>query len=194
VLELPGDLVGDGCRLVRSGQPGRFRGVSGCAKRMRAHVCDAGSLSSSPGGRRRRRGAHCMCGSTGNEAPANLTGGIKFTLSKRPSTSDCIAWSTVCRGLRLKDDQDALSTVRCPHCDEAAISFAQRLRGRHGSSFARWPTGSSFLATPKALEASYRFARLANPAAVEGEHRQIPKYAWKIERVTCCGFTCGTEE
>jgi hypothetical protein len=64
-------------------------------------------------------------GPTSNEAPANFTGGIKFTLSKRPSTSDGITWSTVCRSLRLEQDQDPLSTVRRPRCDEAAISFAQ---------------------------------------------------------------------
>jgi hypothetical protein len=64
-------------------------------------------------------------GPTSNEAPANLTGGIKFTLSKRPSTSDGITWSTVCRGLRLEQDHNSLSTVRRPHCDEAAIGFAQ---------------------------------------------------------------------
>jgi hypothetical protein len=64
-------------------------------------------------------------GPTSNEAPANLTGGIKFTLSKRPSASDGITWSTVCRSLRLEQDQDPLSTVRRPRCNEAAISFAQ---------------------------------------------------------------------
>jgi hypothetical protein len=42
-------------------------------------------------------------GPTRNKAPANLTRGIKFTLSKRPSTSDGIPWSTVCRSLRLRE-------------------------------------------------------------------------------------------
>jgi hypothetical protein len=64
-------------------------------------------------------------GPTSNEASANLTAGIKVTLSKRASTSDGITWSTVRRCLRLKQDQDSLSTVRRPHCDETAISFAQ---------------------------------------------------------------------
>lgn len=125
VRELPGDLVGDGRGLVRSGQPGRFRGVSGCAESVRAHVSDAGSLSSSPGGRHCRRRAHCVRGPISNEAPANFTGGIKFTLSKRTSTSDGITWSTVCRSLRFEQDQDSLSTVRRPHCDQAAVGFAQ---------------------------------------------------------------------
>jgi hypothetical protein len=125
VLELPGDLVGDGRGLIRSGQPGRFRGVGGCAESVRAHVSDAGGLSSSPGGRHSRRRAHCVRGPTSNEAPANLTGGVKFTVSKRPSTSDGITWSAVCRGLRLEQDQGSLSTVRRPRCDEAAIGFAQ---------------------------------------------------------------------
>jgi hypothetical protein len=62
---------------------------------------------------------------TRNEAPANLTGGIEVALSKRPSASDGIAWSIVCRSLRLEHVQDPLSTVRRPRCDEAAISFAQ---------------------------------------------------------------------
>ena len=66
-----------------------------------------------------------MRGPTSNETPANFTGSIKFTLSKRPSTGDGITWSTVCRSLRLEQDQDPLSTVRRPRCDEAAISFAQ---------------------------------------------------------------------
>jgi len=64
-------------------------------------------------------------GPTSNEAPANFTGGIKFTLSKRPSTGDGITWPTVCRSLRLEQDKDSLSTVRRPHCDQAAIGFAQ---------------------------------------------------------------------
>ncbi len=84
-----------------------------------------------------------MRGPTCNEAPANLTGCIKFTLSKRPSTSDGITWSTIGRSLRLEQVQDPLSTVRRPRCDEAAISFAQRLRGRHASIFARGPAGRS---------------------------------------------------
>ena len=66
-----------------------------------------------------------MRGPTSNEAPANLTGGVKFTVSKRPSTSDGITWSPVCRCLRLEQDQDPLSTVRRPRCDDAAIGFAQ---------------------------------------------------------------------
>ncbi|CAH0216747.1 hypothetical protein SRABI26_02300 [Arthrobacter sp. Bi26] len=66
-----------------------------------------------------------MRGPTSNEAPANFTGGIKFTVSKCPSTSDGITWSTVGRSLRLEQDQDPLRTVRRPRCDEAAISFAQ---------------------------------------------------------------------
>jgi hypothetical protein len=56
-------------------------------------------------------------GPTSKEAPTNFTGGITFTLSKRPSTSDGITWSTVCRSLRLEQDQDSLSTVRRAHCD-----------------------------------------------------------------------------
>jgi hypothetical protein len=66
-----------------------------------------------------------MRGPTGNEAPTNLTGRIKFTPRKRPSTSDGITWSTVCRSLRLEQGQNPLSTVRRPRCDDAAISFAQ---------------------------------------------------------------------
>jgi len=125
MLELPGDLVGSGRGLVRGGQPGRFRGVGGCAESVRTHVSDSGSLSSSPGGCHCRRRAHCVRGSTSNEAPTNFTGGITFTLSKCPSASDGIAWSMVCRSLGLEQDQDSLSAVRRPHCDEAAVSFAQ---------------------------------------------------------------------
>ena len=66
-----------------------------------------------------------MRGPASNEAPANFTGGIKFTLSKRPRTNDGIAWSTVCGSLGLEQDQDSLCTVRRPHCDQAAIGFAQ---------------------------------------------------------------------
>lgn len=80
-----------------------------------------------------------MRGPTSNEAPANFTAGIKFTLSKRPSTSDGITCSTVCRSLGLEQDQGSLSTVRRPHCDQAAIGFAQGLRGGHASILARQP-------------------------------------------------------
>ena len=66
-----------------------------------------------------------MRGSISNEAPTNFTGGITFTLSKRPSASDGITWSTVCRSLGLEQDQDSLSAVRRPRRDEAAVSFAQ---------------------------------------------------------------------
>ena len=124
----------DGLGPTRSGQPGRFRGVGGCAESVRAHVSDAGGLCSSPGSSHGRRRAHCMRGSTGNEPSAYLTGGIEFTASKRASSVDGITWSTICRSLRFEQDQDSLSTVCCPRCDLAAIEFTQRLRGRHASS------------------------------------------------------------
>jgi hypothetical protein len=66
-----------------------------------------------------------VCGPTSNEAPANLTGGIEFTLSEGSSTSDGITRSAVCRRLRLEQGQDSLGTVCRPRRDEAAISFAQ---------------------------------------------------------------------
>lgn len=66
-----------------------------------------------------------MRGPTSNEAQSNLSGGIKFTLSKRPSTSDGITWSPVRWSLRLEQGQDSLRTIRRPRCDQAAISFAQ---------------------------------------------------------------------
>jgi hypothetical protein len=64
-------------------------------------------------------------------------------VSKRPSTSNRITWSTVCRSLRLEHDKNAFSTVRRPGCHEAAIGFAQRLRGRHAGILARQPAGPS---------------------------------------------------
>jgi len=149
VRDLPGDLVGGCCGLVRSSQPGRFRGVSSCPESVRAHVSDASSLSGSEGGSHSRRRVHRVRSSTSDEAPANFSGGIKFALSKRPGTSDGIAWATVRRRLRLENDQDSLSTVRCPRCDEAAISFAQRLRRRHASSFARQRQGDAHARQPR---------------------------------------------
>ena len=84
-----------------------------------------------------------MRGPTSDEPSAYLTGGIEFTPSKRPSSSDGIPWSTIGRSLRFEQGQDSLSTVRRPRCDEAAVGFAQRLWGRHASSFARGPAGRS---------------------------------------------------
>lgn len=45
MLELAGDLVGDGRWPFRSGQTDRFRGVAGYAESVRAHVSGPGSLS-----------------------------------------------------------------------------------------------------------------------------------------------------
>ncbi len=66
-----------------------------------------------------------MRGPSNTEASANLTGGVEFTVSKRPSAGDGITWSAVCGGLRLEEDQDSLSTVRRPCRDDAAIGLAQ---------------------------------------------------------------------
>lgn len=66
-----------------------------------------------------------MRGPTSNEAPANLTRGVKFTAGKRPSASDGITRSAVGRGLRLEKSKDPLSTVSRPRCDDAPIGFAQ---------------------------------------------------------------------
>jgi hypothetical protein len=64
-------------------------------------------------------------GPASNEAPADFTGGIKFTLGKRPGTGDGITWPAICRGVRLEQVKDSLSTVRRPHCHQSAIGFAQ---------------------------------------------------------------------
>nr|WP_319801841.1 hypothetical protein [Arthrobacter sp. YA7-1] len=125
VLELPGDLVGDGRGLIQGGQPGRLRGVSGCAESVRAHVSDARRLSSSTGGGHGRRRAHRVRGPASDETPANLTCGVKFTASKRPRTSDGITWSAVARRLRLEQDQNPLGAVRRPRCGDTPIGFAQ---------------------------------------------------------------------
>ncbi len=125
VLELPGDLVGDGGALVRSGQPGRFRGVGGCAESVRAHVSDAGGLCRSTGGRHGCGRAHGLRGPTSDETAADLTRRIEFAPGKRTSASDGVTWSLVGRSLRFEQDEDTLSTVGCPGCHEAAISFAQ---------------------------------------------------------------------
>jgi hypothetical protein len=73
---------------------------------------------------------------TGDKAPANLTGGGKLAPSKRAGASDGVTRSIVGRSLSFEHDEDSLSAVRRPRRDEATISFAQRLGGRHASSFA----------------------------------------------------------
>ncbi len=99
-------------------------------------MSDTGGLGRSPGGCHCRGRAHGVRGPTGDEASANLRGGIELTPRKCASTSDGITWTIVCRSLCLEHGQDSLSAVRRPRCDEAAISFAQRLGGRHASIFA----------------------------------------------------------
>ncbi len=100
---------------------------------MRAHVGDTGGLCRSTRGGHGCGRAHGVRGPAGNEAPANLTRGIELALSKRASTSNGFSWSAVCRSLRLEQGQDSLSTVRRPRRDQAAISFTQRLGGRHAT-------------------------------------------------------------
>ena len=46
-----------------------------------------------------------MRGPTSDESSAYLTGGIEFTTSKRPSSSDGIPWSAICRSLRFEQGQ-----------------------------------------------------------------------------------------
>jgi len=108
VLELPADFLVDRLGAIRSGQTDRFRGVGGCAQRVRAHVSDAGGLCSSPCRSHGRRRAHCVRGPTSNEPPPYLTGGIELTASKRPSPSDGITGSTIRRSLRFEHGQDPL--------------------------------------------------------------------------------------
>jgi hypothetical protein len=143
MLELPGNLVGHDGGVTRSSESDRFRGVGGCTQGMRAHVGDARSLCSSTSRGHRRRRSHGVCRSTSHETTANFASGIKLTPGKCPSPSDGIAWAIVVRRLHLEKAQDALSTVRRPRCDEAAIIFAQRLGGRHTSIFARERAGRS---------------------------------------------------
>lgn len=125
--------------MVRCGQPGSFRGIGGSAESVRTHVSDAGGLPSSARGGHCRWRIHGVRGPTGNEAPTNFTGGVKVTPSKRPGASDGITGSTVCRGLRLERDQDALSAVRRPGGDDTTVGFAEGLRGGHWSILAPVP-------------------------------------------------------
>lgn len=124
----------DGVGSIRSGQPGRFRGVRSGAESVRAHVSDAGGLRSSPGGSHRLRRTHCVCGSTSNEPSAYLPGGIEFPASECACSRDGIARSTICRSLRFEQGKHSLSTICCPRCNLAAIGLTQRLRRWHASS------------------------------------------------------------
>ncbi|NYG20641.1 hypothetical protein BJY17_001388 [Agromyces hippuratus] len=76
-----------------------------------------------------------MRSSTGDEPSAYLAGGIEITASERPSPSDGIAWSIVCRSLRLEQAQDPFGAIRRPDCDLAAIGLTQRLRRKHANRF-----------------------------------------------------------
>jgi hypothetical protein len=115
-------------------------------------------------------------GSASNEAPANLTGGVKFTASKRPRASDGITRSAVGRGLRLEQDQNSLSADRRPLRDDAPIGFAQRLRGRHAKIFTQLLLFQCPSRAPHCVPASRRrtFSTLKPPFDVEIRVTSVP--------------------
>jgi hypothetical protein len=139
VLKLPGDLVGDRRRLIRSGQASGFCGVCSRAESVRTHMGDAGCLCGGPCGGDRGRSCHHLSGSAGNEPAANLTGGIQIAASKRSGAGDRVTRSAIRRRLRFEQGKDSLGAIRGPRRHDAAIGFAQRLRGGHGRIFAHRP-------------------------------------------------------